>query len=63
MLRVEPPVLHVGGWGLSFSMVISVLLLIAGIVLWHVFPRFGREWPVKAPQTTASAKAGAPAMA
>ncbi|MGB7159910.1 MAG: prolipoprotein diacylglyceryl transferase [Tepidisphaeraceae bacterium] len=70
MLRVEPPVMHVGGWGLSFSMVISLLLIAAGIVLWYVFPTFGREWPVrglesKANATTTSkpAKPGTAAMA
>jgi phosphatidylglycerol:prolipoprotein diacylglycerol transferase len=44
MLRVEPPVLHVGGWGLSLSMVIGAGLVLAGIVMWYVFPMFGREW-------------------
>lgn len=63
MLRVEPPVLHVGGWGLSISMVISIGLIIAGIVLWYVFPLFGREWPIKWEATTATTKADTPAMA
>jgi phosphatidylglycerol:prolipoprotein diacylglycerol transferase len=64
MLRVEPPVMHIGGWGLSISMVISLGLVAAGIVLWYVFPLFGREWPIKQEETTTpTAKAGAPAMA
>ena len=70
MLRVEPPVLHVHGWGLSLSMVISIGLIIGGVVLWYVFPLFGRDWPIKwerdGAATTpprAPAKAGAPAMA
>ena len=66
MLRVEPPVMHLGGWGLSFSMVISLCLIAGGIVLWYAFPLFGREWPVAEPPadtTTTTAKAGAPAMA
>ncbi len=67
MLRVEPPVLHVGGWGLSFSMVISLCLIAGGIVLWYAFPLFGREWPIaEQPMdiaTTTKPKAGAPAMA
>ena len=44
MLRVEPPVAHLGGWGLSLSMIIGAGLVMAGIVLWFVFPMFGREW-------------------
>ncbi len=39
MLRVEPPVLWVGHYGLSLSMVISIPLEILGIVLWILFGR------------------------
>ena len=64
MLRVEPPVVHVGGWGLSFSMVISVGLILGGIVLWYVFPMFGREWPIKFNEGASSkATVGEPAIA
>jgi len=63
MLRVEPPVMHIGGWGLSYSMVISVLLLIGGVALWYVFPLFGREWPVKEAEARSTANVAAPAMA
>ena len=64
MLRVEPPVLHVGGWGLSFSMVISLCLLVGGIVMWFAFPLFGREWPIKFDEGASSkASVGEPAIA
>jgi phosphatidylglycerol:prolipoprotein diacylglycerol transferase len=69
MLRVEPPVVHVGGWGLSISMVISIGLIVGGIVLWYAFPLFGREWPITEDRYGSSKampsapKAGAPAMA
>jgi hypothetical protein len=58
--------MHLGGWGLSFSMVISIGLVIAGIVLWYVFPMFGREWPIKWTEETAATpetKTTTPAMA
>ena len=42
-LRIEPAVLHVGGYALSYSMVIGALLVPAGIVLWFVFPLFDRK--------------------
>lgn len=64
MLRVEPPVI----WVLSFSMVISIGLVIGGIVLWYVFPLFGRDWPIGHPsdRTDAGGKQNAqpsPALA
>ena len=37
MLRSEPPVTHVFGHGWSLSMVIGVLLAIAGVIMWFGF--------------------------
>jgi phosphatidylglycerol:prolipoprotein diacylglycerol transferase len=37
MLRSEPPVTHVFGHGWSLSMVIGVLLAVAGVILWFTF--------------------------
>jgi phosphatidylglycerol---prolipoprotein diacylglyceryl transferase len=42
-LRVEPPVMHVGPYGFSISMVIGVCLVIGGAILWFAFPLFGRR--------------------
>ena len=58
MLRTEPPVVHIMGYGLSFSMVISVGLVAAGIILWVAWGRSGERWP--APDLLAE-KPGAPA--
>jgi phosphatidylglycerol:prolipoprotein diacylglycerol transferase len=46
MLRSEPPVAHVFGYGLSFSMVVSIVLLAIGLLLWFVVFRRGdsTEW-------------------
>jgi phosphatidylglycerol:prolipoprotein diacylglycerol transferase len=41
LLRVEPAVVHVGGYGMSLSMVLSVILVAAGIALWFVFGAMG----------------------
>ncbi len=41
LLRTEPAVVWVRGYGLSWSMVISLGLVPIGIVLWMVFGRFG----------------------
>ena len=46
MVRSEPPVVWVGGYGLSFSMVLSVLFVVIGGILWIAFGRAGSslEW-------------------
>src|SRR6185295_18864361 len=41
LLRVEPPVMHVGNLGLSLSMVLGIGLAIFGAVLGFVFTRIG----------------------
>jgi phosphatidylglycerol:prolipoprotein diacylglycerol transferase len=43
MLRAEPPVVTIVGHGWSLSMVLGVLLLLAGIVLWFAFARGERR--------------------
>lgn len=48
MLRAEPAVVRLLGHGLSFSMVLSVGLVIGGIALWFIFGRVGGRWPVDA---------------
>lgn len=40
IVRAEPVVLTLGGFGMSFSMVLSVFLLIGGILLWMAFAKF-----------------------
>ena len=46
-LRVEPPVVHLAGYGLSYSMVVGALLVPAGAIAWLAFGlydrRFGRD--------------------
>lgn len=39
LLRVEPPVIHVAGYGLSLSMVLGISFFVLGIALWIVFGR------------------------
>ena len=59
MLRAEPPV-----WGpLSYSMVVSIPLFIAGVVMWYVVGRMNRGQPHLATDSPARASAGAPAPA
>jgi phosphatidylglycerol:prolipoprotein diacylglycerol transferase len=41
LLRVEPPVMYVHGYGLSLSMVLGIGLAIAGAILGLVFSRVG----------------------
>ena len=36
MLRTEPPVTHVFGYGWSLSMVIGVILLSCGVLMWFI---------------------------
>lgn len=43
LLRVEPPVAWIGGYGLSISMVLSIGLFITGAALWFVFGRLSRS--------------------
>ncbi len=42
LLRAEPPVIHIGGYGWSLSMVLGVLLALAGVIMWVAF-RNGAE--------------------
>lgn len=42
-LRVEPAVMHVGGYALSISMVIGACLVILGVILWFAFGLAGRS--------------------
>ena len=37
LLRAEPPVAHLFGFGWSLSMVLGVLLVFAGVILWFAF--------------------------
>jgi phosphatidylglycerol:prolipoprotein diacylglycerol transferase len=41
LLRVEPPVVHINGYGLSLSMVLGILLAIFGGLLGLIFSRIG----------------------
>jgi prolipoprotein diacylglyceryltransferase len=41
LLRVEPPVTYVHGYGLSLSMVLGIVIAIGGVILMFVFSRFG----------------------
>lgn len=43
IVRAEPPVITILGHGWSFSMVLSVFLLLAGIILWFSFARLPRQ--------------------
>ncbi|HYO07705.1 MAG TPA: prolipoprotein diacylglyceryl transferase family protein [Tepidisphaeraceae bacterium] len=54
ILRAEPPVLHLFGHGWSLSMIIGVLLAIAGTIMWFVF-RTRRDYPVTIPAELAPA--------
>ncbi|RYG85059.1 prolipoprotein diacylglyceryl transferase [bacterium] len=36
-LRIEPAVMHLGGYGFSYSMVVGALLTLGGIVAWFAF--------------------------
>jgi phosphatidylglycerol---prolipoprotein diacylglyceryl transferase len=49
MLRAEPPVVTILGHGWSLSMVLGVLLLLAGIVLWFAFAKGERRPAAGAP--------------
>jgi phosphatidylglycerol---prolipoprotein diacylglyceryl transferase len=42
-LRIEPAVAHFRGVAFSFSMVLGVVLVVAGIVLWFAFPMLHRR--------------------
>lgn len=44
MLRAEPPVVTIAHYGLSFSMVLGALLVVAGAVLWFVFGKLAERW-------------------
>jgi phosphatidylglycerol:prolipoprotein diacylglycerol transferase len=59
MVRAEPPVMWVGGYGLSFSMVLSVFFVVAGTILWVVFGKMGdrEEWVRETGGTPALAQA------
>lgn len=39
LLRVEPPVVHVAGYGLSLSMVLGIAFVLLGVALWIGFGR------------------------
>jgi phosphatidylglycerol:prolipoprotein diacylglycerol transferase len=41
LVRVEPPVMHIGGYGMSLSMVLGLILAVAGIGLWFLFGALG----------------------
>jgi phosphatidylglycerol:prolipoprotein diacylglycerol transferase len=43
LLRVEPPVVHVGGYGLSLSMVLGISFVVLGIILWILFRKRSTE--------------------
>ena len=43
LLRVEPPVVHVAGYGLSLSMVLGISFVALGIVLWILFAKRSHE--------------------
>ncbi|CAN5425551.1 hypothetical protein BH09PLA1_BH09PLA1_16720 [soil metagenome] len=45
LLRVEPPVAHLAGYGLSLSMILGISFVILGLVLWMWFgvPRDDRD--------------------
>lgn len=43
MIRVEPPVTSMFGRGLSFSMVLALFLVPAGMILWFIFGLLDRE--------------------
>lgn len=47
MLRAEPPVVHLAGYGLSFSMVLGAGLFVAGVALWFIFGSVGGLFPAK----------------
>lgn len=49
-LRVEPAVVHIGGYGLSFSMVVGALLVPAGVLFWFLAPYLGRLQPDADPE-------------
>lgn len=57
MLRVEPPVISLGGYGLSLSMAMSVPLEALGIVLWIAFGRLASTHPLGLPAAPAPAGA------
>lgn len=46
MVRAEPPVMWVGSYGLSFSMVLSVFFVVSGVALWVAFGKMGsrEDW-------------------
>jgi phosphatidylglycerol:prolipoprotein diacylglycerol transferase len=46
MVRAEPPVMWVGSYGLSFSMVLSIFFVLTGTILWVGFGKVGSkaEW-------------------
>jgi phosphatidylglycerol:prolipoprotein diacylglycerol transferase len=44
LLRVEPPVLTLGNWGFSLSMLIGIGLVISGITLWFLFGHLAQKW-------------------
>ena len=50
MVRAEPPVMWIGSYGLSFSMVLSFLFVISGAALWYAFGKVGdrAEWSAQA---------------
>jgi phosphatidylglycerol---prolipoprotein diacylglyceryl transferase len=56
LLRVEPPVVYVHGYGLSLSMVLGIVIAVFGAILGWVFSRMGGS-------THSSVGQGMPAMA
>jgi len=47
MLRVEPPVTYLFGYGMSLSMVIGLVLVAAGAILWFVFGAIADRSPAR----------------
>ena len=63
MLRSEPPVAHVFGYGLSFSMVMSVGLVGLGLLLWFFVFNKGdsSQWTAPEPASPTASPAAMPA--